>query len=90
MTVMDFKIRIGFGLWLCTRPWSVWLIAFKLPPWHIYKIKPTGQLAQIISYFEDGTVRVQIINDDEHPFTTALFPYGYQVFGYGPDDLEIA
>ena len=69
-------IRVAFWFWLWTKPKSVRQLARKLPPWHEYLIKTTGQMAQIIAYCENETV------------TLYIFDGGYEVFGYGPADLE--
>jgi len=85
---MNYIQRIYFRLWLLTRPRSVRRLVRKLPPWYTYMVKPTGQMAQIYSYSEDGTVTVDIFENNRQPFTSGIWAGGYRVFGYGPDDLE--
>lgn len=78
--------------------WAEWLddpehapvrkLAERFPPWALFKMTDTGQIASVVGYFEDGTVRVAI--DPEHNDVFALrgFPGGLEVFGINPDQLE--
>lgn len=73
---------ISMFFWMLRRP-SIWSHCWKIPPWHKYKIIPTGQECIILSYFENGTVRV-LITDGGGPFNGE----DYEVFGYEPRDLR--
>ncbi len=71
--------------WLEGRPDAIKQMARKYPPWNEYKIKSTGQTCHLVSYAEEGTVRVNITS-----FTLEnLFGAERQVLGISIDDLEL-
>ena len=51
------------------------------------RIRPTSQIAYVLSWFEDGTIRV-VITEEDNPHMINALPGTYTVFGYAPDDLE--
>ena len=76
--------------WLDERPPMIRAAAEKFPPWHLYKLTPTGQLARIMSYAEPAAVDAKVTVTihawyDWHP---PGLP-GLNVFGVDPEDLEI-
>lgn len=64
-----------FQEWYDSRPECIQDLIDELPPWYFYKVKATGQECEIVSYFEDGTVSVDV----------GL----HGVFGLKPEDLEM-
>lgn len=68
--------------WVASRPESVRVVAERLDPWSLYRMKSTGQRVTVHSFSEDGTVTVDITGE----FNLQLFDS--QVFGIDPDDLE--
>lgn len=57
-------------------------LARRFKPWHLYKIKGTGQWAQIQAFATGGTLTVYAW----HPGLPEAFGHG--VFGIKPSDLE--
>lgn len=76
--------RQRFKTWARSRPSSVRWMTRTLKPWNRYRIKATGQLCQMYSYSEDGTVTVVAA---DRIFGWAL---PLRVFGLKPIDLERA
>jgi hypothetical protein len=68
--------------WLESRPQVIRDLCAKVPPNYLYWITTTGQRVAIASYYEDGTVRVNV--PCEH---NPLNPTDFSVFGIYPDDL---
>jgi hypothetical protein len=78
--------------------WAAWLddpertpvraLAERFPPWGLFKMTDTGQIASVIGYFEDGTLRVSIDPEHNGIFELRGFPGGLDVFGINPDTLE--
>jgi hypothetical protein len=56
-------------------------VARRLPPWNTYRLKETGQIANIEAYAEDGTVRATCWYE--------WAPIAHSVFGLDPDSFEI-
>lgn len=72
--------------WVAARPDAVREVASKFPPWHIYRLVTTGQLATVDQYDEandDGSVTVSVTVWQE------WLPIPHGVFGVNPNDLEI-
>lgn len=70
--------------WVNSRPPVVAEMARKLPPFTLYRMKSTGQIASIYSYSEDRTVTVYISGENN----PGMIVLDRQVFGIDPDDLE--
>ncbi len=68
--------------WVAERPACVQELCRKYPPDRLYKMKTTGQRVTLVSYAEDGTVRVNV--SAEH--NAVMFER--QVFGVAADTLE--
>jgi hypothetical protein len=68
--------------WVAERPECVRNIAEKLPPWELFRLKTTGQRVTVASFFENGTVSVEVRGE----FNFHLFDAN--VFGIDPADLE--
>lgn len=70
--------------WLEGRPASVKdvIAKYNLRPDTAYRLKPTGQIGQLFSFSEDGTVTV-IFRDNFFGWAVPT-----QVFGIDPADLE--
>lgn len=68
--------------WVASRPDSVRIVAEKLDPWTLYRMKSTGNRCTLISIFENGTVKVSITGE----FNAVMFDR--EVFGIDPGDLE--
>jgi hypothetical protein len=67
--------------WVASRPDCVRKVAERFDPWSLYQMKSTGHRCTLISFFEDGTVKVAITSE----FNALMFER--QVFGISPDDL---
>lgn len=61
-------------------------IAARFNPDALYKLRTTGQIVQLVSIYEDGTMKVWI-DDQRNPVED--FRTGCGVFGINPDDLEL-
>lgn len=68
--------------WVASRPEAVRVTCEKWPPDRLYRMSPTGQRVTILSYGEDGTVRVFVSG----AYNFCLMPR--EVFGVDPTDLE--
>jgi hypothetical protein len=79
IAVIDEK---GWNDWVATRPPEVQELCRRLPPDRLYRMKSTGQRVTLLSYSENGTVRVSVSGD--YNFVT----FERQVFGVNADDLE--
>jgi len=64
--------------WLSGRPEIIRNMYSKYPPNSIYRLLTTGQIVGLVSYFENGTVKVEVLSD--------IVPV--HVFGVDPKDLE--
>lgn len=73
----------GWREWVASRPDSVRTVAERLDPWSLYRMKSTGDRVTIASFYEDGTVKVNITGE----FNSGLL-FDHSVFGIEPDDLE--
>jgi hypothetical protein len=72
----------GWQEWLEGRPAAVRAVAERYPPDRLYKMNDTGQFVTIVSYGEDGTVRVNV-----EPYRITDF-IPLEVFGVDPNGLE--
>jgi len=74
--------------WISKRPKVIRDLAKRVPPDYIYRIKATRQECAIVSYYEDGTLKVWV--NSWFPVFVPDEPaqFGYEVFGYKPEDLE--
>lgn len=70
--------------WLDERPPVVRVLAERFPPTHLFRIKTTDQRVVVVSYSENGTMRIQVLAE----YNPKHFRVGIQVFGIAPDDLE--
>ena len=72
----------SWNKWVSHRPPIIQDLCKRLPPDRLYKNIPSGHFVTIISYFEDGTVKVDVSSR----YNTLVFER--QVFGVKADDLE--
>ncbi len=71
--------------WVATRPEPVRAMCQSHPPDRLYKMKTTGQRVVLVSYYENRTVRVAVMQR----FNPELvIIQGFQVFGVSIDNLE--
>lgn len=70
--------------WVASRPADVQAMCASHPANRIYKLKTTGQIVTLMSYFEDGTVSVYV---DPICNRGRMF-VGHGVFGITLSDLE--
>lgn len=80
------------------RVWAEWLadpehapvrrVAERFNPWSLYEMTETGQIASVVGYFEDGTVRAAIDPEYNDIFKLRGFVKGLEVFGVDPDTLK--
>jgi len=75
-------------LWLLGRPKTIQILAERLKPWITYRVKSTGQHCTLLSYFENGTVSVEIVGHDSEVLNMINSCTSFGVFGLLPDDLE--
>lgn len=76
--------------------WNAWLsdpehapvraVAERFPPWCLYRMKDTDQIVEVVSFYEDGTVKVYNTPDHNSPDDWRT---GFEVFGINPDNLEL-
>jgi len=74
--------------WLIGRPKTILTLSQELKPWNTYRVKPTGQHCKLLSYFEDGTVSVEVMGHDSRVLDMSYNCVPFGVFGILPDDLE--
>ena len=74
--------RAGWPQWLKDHP-EVREIAKRFEPWRMYRLTTTGQVCMVLSFSEDGTMRIYA----EHPGLGSIS--GRNVFGINPDDLVL-
>ncbi len=79
----DADQQLAWMVWLGQRPESVMRVAERLPPWLLYRLKSTGQLVEMRSFSEDGTVTVAVLKQWNGPHV-----FERDVFGVDPADLE--
>ena len=76
--------RQAFADWLDERPQVIRDLAAKYDPYVPYRIVATRQIGWIVSYSEDGTVRLAIPAEaQDDPFCIS----NIQVFGVDPESL---
>lgn len=63
---------------------SVRALGHRFPPWTVWRLKPTGQIVVVASFYEDQTLNVYV----EPRLTDPLKISDIFVFGINPDDLE--
>lgn len=64
---------------------SVRKVAERYPPWEMFELAPTGQVVAVVSYFDDGTVKVYV---DPAYNSVEDWRTGFEVFGINPDELK--
>lgn len=79
--------RIRETDWFKERPDLIKELICQFPYAASVKIKKTLQNAYVYSWFEDGTIKV-VINEDDNKSLINAMPGTYAVFGYKPEDLE--
>ncbi len=67
--------------WIAGRPPHIRAVAERYDPWTLYRMASTGQCVVILSFFNDGTVRVAI----SAQFNAVL--HERSVFGVDPNTL---
>jgi hypothetical protein len=78
----SMKQKKGWRKWCASRPPGVRELAKRFPPWELYRLKTTGQRVTVASYYENGTLRVNVPSE----YNMVLFEAS--VFGIDPNDLE--
>ena len=82
----------SYADWVAERPPVVRAVAERFKPWELYRLKTTGQRVTLVSYFENGTVRVNVPalynanRIDLHFINGQTVDFG--VFGVDPNNLE--
>lgn len=71
-----------WAAWVAERPDSVRALCERLPPNKLYRMKSTGNRVTLVSYGEDGTVRVAVTGE----YNAVIFER--EVFGVDANDLE--
>jgi hypothetical protein len=79
--------KVAFDEWFNTRPPLVQEVIRKCPPDTVFRSKKTTKLCYVVSYGEDGTVRV-FVPREWNPHLFAIVDI--EVFGIDPNDLEEA
>jgi len=80
---------IMFDKWLETRPACIQEMGKKYPPNLLYQHKETKQYVTLASYFEDGTVSMDVDPEfNKHRFE-GMLNMGKHVFGVNPEELEV-
>lgn len=77
--------KAAWASWVSTRPDSVKAPCERFNPWGLYRLKTTGQIVSVVSFSENGTLRVNV-HHDPRPVPPLPLPFG--VFGIKPDDLS--
>ncbi len=72
----------GYAAWLAALPANTRVLAERLPPDRLYRMKSTGQRGTISSYSNNGTVSFTVDG------TWSLVAFARNVFGVSPEDLE--
>jgi hypothetical protein len=70
--------------WVAKRPPVVRDLCERFPPWKYFDMPKTGQVVTVLSYFENGTLKVWVHAD--RVSTPAVVQFG--VFGVPPEDLK--
>lgn len=68
--------------WVESRPETVRKVAERFDPWSLYEMRDTGQMVTIASFFEDGTLRVNVLAE-----YNPIQPFDFDVFGVDPLNL---
>ena len=79
----DEDARREWRAWMAERPSAVRAVAERFNPWTLYRLRQTGQIVAVSSYFEDGTISVDVFAE-----FNPLAMWDTNVFGIDPDDLE--
>ena len=82
------KDNADFNKWLEGSPKVIRELGEKITPFVRYRIKSTGQHCSIVSYFEDGTLRVNVDGHESPLLDEINNSIQVGVFGIKPDDLE--
>jgi len=69
--------------WVLERPDNIRAMCESHPPWFYYDVISTKQVAIILAYYEDDTLRVRIVGDRVSVPTITPF----EVFGIPRSDL---
>ena len=73
----------GWDDWVSGRPECIQKMCASHPPNTLYKIKATGHIVFIMSYFENNTIKVQVSNE-----YNPNIAFERDVFGLSLKDLE--
>lgn len=85
---MTLEEEAEWDAWVSTRPPVVRDLALRFPPTRSYVLAPHAQIVHVLSYYENGTLKVGVI-PDENPRLMCALPEPYEVFGINPDDLSV-
>lgn len=80
----DEGLQKQWDAWVASRPEVIQTMCKSHPGNRLYKLKNTGQLVTIVSYDEDGTVKVFV----DPRFNKGRFFTGHGVFGVQLENLE--
>ncbi len=89
MTELHEDAQQALNEWLVDRPQEIKDLAKKVKPWFRYRIKETSQHCTVVSYFEDGTLKVNVDGHDSEALDMMNQMIQVNVFGIRPDDLEV-
>lgn len=78
---LDFNMK-AWDEWVESRPPVVQDLCRRYPPDRLYRIKDSGHRCTLVSYSEDGTMKVNVTG--QFNFVT----FDRQVFGIKPENLE--
>jgi hypothetical protein len=72
--------------WVAELPGKTRVVAERFKPWKLYRLKPSGHRATLVSFGEatDGSVLIRVNVSGEYN----LLAFERDVFGISPDDLE--
>ena len=89
MKVTKEDAQQALNEWLADRPQEIKDIAKEIKPWFRYRIKETGQHCTVLSYFEDGTLKVNVDGHASEALDLMNQMIHVDVFGISPDELEV-
>jgi len=87
MEILGRSFSEEFSFWFESRPDVIKKLILKCPPEALMINKETNQLMDILSWFEDGTIKCVVRAQLNSHLCNAL-PDDYGVFGLNPDDMK--
>jgi hypothetical protein len=80
----DKGLQKQWDEWVASRPEIIQVMCRSHPGNRLYRLKTTGQLVTMVSYYEDGTVKVFV----DPKFNHGRLFTGQAVFSIKLEDLE--